>query len=144
VTTAYLALGSNLGERAENLRAACRLLEEHPQIRIAARSLLYETQSVEGGGPHAFLNAALRIETTLAARELLDVMQDIESTLGRPQPPRTGPRLVDMDILLFGEQTIDEPGLQVPHPRMNRRAFVLRPLCDVLEGGWVRPAREEW
>lgn len=144
MTTAYLALGSNLGDRAANLRAACDLLEDTAHIHIAARSALYETQSVEGGGPNDFLNAALRIETRLTARELLAVTQRIESTLGRPQPPRHGPRPVDIDILLFGDATIDEPGLQVPHPRMHRRAFVLRPLCDVLKDGWVRPSREKW
>ncbi len=144
MTTAYLALGSNLGERADNLRAAHALLEENPQIRIAARSGFYETQSVEGGGPNDFLNAALRIETSLSARELLELIRRIESELGRPQPPRHGPRLVDIDILMFGDETIDEPDLKVPHPRMNRRAFVLRPLCDVLEGGWIQPVETNW
>lgn len=146
MTTVYLALGSNLGDRAENLRKACKLLEHHPQIKIAARSALYETQSVEGGGPEDFLNAAVRIETELSPRALLAMAQAIESAFGRvtTDGSRSGPRSLDVDILLFGEAAIDEPGLQVPHPRMTRRAFVLRPLCDVLEGGWVKETNEDW
>jgi 2-amino-4-hydroxy-6-hydroxymethyldihydropteridine diphosphokinase len=144
MTTAYLALGSNIGDRVENLRAACRLLEENGNIQLAAKSRIYETQSVEGGGPDDFLNACLRITTTLAAMQLLQFIRDIEFSLGRPQPPRHGPRLIDIDILLFGDEVINEPQLQVPHPRMTRRAFVLRPLSDVIEGGWVHEYSESW
>jgi 2-amino-4-hydroxy-6-hydroxymethyldihydropteridine diphosphokinase len=144
VIVAYLALGTNLGERLENLRRACALLEAHPQIEIEARSAIYETQSVEGGGEGNFLNAAVRIRTSLPARELLIVTQGIETQLGRPQPPRHGARLIDIDLLLYGEETISTPELQVPHPRMWRRAFVLRPLSDVLEDGWVRQTDESW
>jgi 2-amino-4-hydroxy-6-hydroxymethyldihydropteridine diphosphokinase len=144
VTTAYLALGANLGDRLAALRRACALLEEHPDIAIEARSAIYETESVEAGGQGDFLNAALRIRTGLSARDLLRVTRGIEETLGRPQPPRHGARLIDIDILLFGEEKIDLPDLQVPHPRMWRRAFVLRPLSDVLPNGWVREANENW
>ena len=146
MTIAYLALGSNLGDRAANLRKACKLLEHHPAIKVAARSAIYETQSVEGGGPDDFLNAAVRIDTTLSPRALLAMTQAIESAFGRvpAEGSRSGPRAMDVDILLFGDAAIDEPGLQVPHPRMTRRAFVLRPLCDVLEGGWVKDTNEDW
>ena len=144
MTTAYLALGSNVGDRAAHLRRACRQLEQHPAISVVARSAIYEAQSVEGGGPGDFLNAALRIETPLSAWELLEAVQAIEIALGRPQPPRSGPRLIDVDILLFGDERINAPELQVPHPRMVRRAFVLRPLCDVLEGGWIKLTAESW
>jgi 2-amino-4-hydroxy-6-hydroxymethyldihydropteridine diphosphokinase len=72
------------------------------------------------------------------------VTQEIEIALGRPQPPRHGARLIDIDILLFGDERIDTPELQIPHPRMLHRAFVLRPLSDVLEGGWVRQAPDNW
>ena len=143
-TTAYLALGSNQGDRAENLRQACRLLAQNEAIEIEARSALYETESVEGGGPANFLNAAIRVSTTLTSRQLLATVNEIEAAMGRPHPPRQGPRLIDIDILLFGDERIDTPDLQIPHPRMLHRAFVLRPLSDVLEGGWVRPAAENW
>lgn len=144
LATAYLALGSNIGDRASNLRGAVQLLDEHEAITVVARSAIYETQSVEGGGPGDFLNAALRIETMLDAPTLLQVTQDIENRLGRPQPPRHGPRLIDIDILLFGDERVNTSELKLPHPRMERRAFVLRPLCDVLEGGWVRPSATSW
>jgi 2-amino-4-hydroxy-6-hydroxymethyldihydropteridine diphosphokinase len=137
MTTAYLALGSNVGDRAANLRAACEYLERSRAVKIVAKSRIYETQSVEGGGPGNFLNAALRVRTTLTAVQLLHRAQEVETALGRPQPPREGPRLIDIDILLFGKEIIATPALQIPHPRMFYRAFVLRPLCDVLEGGWV-------
>jgi 2-amino-4-hydroxy-6-hydroxymethyldihydropteridine diphosphokinase len=143
-TTAYLALGSNQGDRVANLDRACHLLEKGGALRIAARSAIYETESVEGGGPEDFLNAALRIETPLSAFELLAEIRGIEGVMGRPQPPRSGTRLIDIDILFFGNETIETPELTVPHPRMWRRAFVLRPLCDVLEGGWVVPAQTQW
>lgn len=143
-TTAYLALGSNQGDRAANLQRACHLLETGESLHIAAHSLIYETQSVEGGGPDDFLNAALRVETTLTAFELLCEIRRIEGTMGRPQPPRSGTRLIDIDILFYGDETIETPELTIPHPRMWRRAFVLRPLSDVLEGGWVKPAKEQW
>jgi 2-amino-4-hydroxy-6-hydroxymethyldihydropteridine diphosphokinase len=143
MTTAYLALGSNIGDRAANLRIACDLLEA-AGITIEARSSFYETQSVEGGGPDDFFNAALRIETALSALELLHVCQRIEEQLGRPLPPRSGPRTVDIDVLMFGDACFDTPELQLPHPRMLHRTFVLRPLCDVLEGGWVQTVNETW
>lgn len=142
--TAYLSLGSNIGARANNLREAVQQLESHIGIRVLARSKIYETQSVEGGGPDDFLNAVLRVETTLTAHELWVVCRTIESTLGRPQPPRHGPRVIDIDILLFANQTHETPELQIPHPRMAHRPFVLKPLLDVLEGGWVRETDETW
>lgn len=143
MTTAYLGLGANLGDRLANLQRACDMLQQ-PGITVEARSWIYESESVEGGGEGAFLNAALRIRTELAARDLLRVTTEVEKALGRPQPPRQGARLIDIDILLFGSEIIDMPELQVPHPRMWRRAFVLRPLCDVLEGGWIRQTDLRW
>lgn len=143
MTTVYLGLGSNLGDRAYNLSEAARILEENG-IKIAARSKIYQTQSVEGGGQADFLNAVLRVETAWEPLELLALCQKIEVELGRPMPPRKGPRLIDLDILLWDEAELDLPNLQVPHPRMNRRAFVLRPLLDVLEGGWTEISDEDW
>lgn len=136
MTIVYLALGSNLGDRLKNLKAACRELESD-DLRIEAFSRIYETQSVEGGGPNDFLNAAVRATWNGSALELLKWTQSVEEKLGRQPPPRQGPRTVDIDILLFGDETIDTPELRIPHPRMMRRPFVLRPLCDVLPGGWL-------
>ena len=143
MTIAYLALGSNAGDRLAHLQSACAALEA-AGVRIAARSEIYETESVEGGGEGEFLNAALRIETSLSARELMKLCLKIESESGRAMPPRHGPRELDVDILLFGDEVHNEPELQIPHPRMLRRAFVLRPLSDVLEGGWLRKSALGW
>lgn len=142
--TVYLALGANSGDKIGNLRRAVAELQSEAEVEIAARSKIYETQSVEGGGPEDFLNAALRVQTSLAPREFLRVLQRIESDLGRPQPPRKGPRVIDIDILIWDDQRIDWPDLQVPHPRMHARAFVLRPLLDILESGWLRASAETW
>ena len=144
MTTAYLALGSNTGDRVEYLRQAAERLAAHSQISVEAKSKIYETQSVEGGGETDFLNAALRLSTSLTALELFEVTRHIEETLGRPQPPRHGPRVIDIDILIFGDERIESEVLTVPHPRMYRRAFVLQPLLDVLEGGWVNATNLDW
>lgn len=144
--TVYLALGCNQGERLTNLRKACRMLEYHPEIQVAARSKIYETQSVEDGGTGDFLNAAVRIETTLSPQALLAMTQAIESAFGRlpDEKHRGGARPMDVDILLFGDLEINENNLRIPHPRALRRAFMVKPLGDVLEGGWVRETEEEW
>ena len=144
MTIAYLALGSNVGDRLRNFQEAVRLLENVEGVTVEARSRIYETQSVEGGGPDDFFNAALRVSTSLSPRELLEAIQQIETKIGRPQPPRHGPRLIDIDILLYGEAQISEPDLQVPHPRMHRRAFVLKPLLDVLDSGWTQETNLSW
>lgn len=147
MTTAYLALGSNRGDRIQNLRRAATQLEA-AGILIEARSKIYTTESVEGGGEGDFLNAALRIRTQLTARQLLGILRQIETENGRPPGEhgghRGGPRTLDLDILLFGDEVHNEPDLEIPHPRMGRRAFVLRPLLDVLDGGWVLEASESW
>jgi 2-amino-4-hydroxy-6-hydroxymethyldihydropteridine diphosphokinase len=144
MTTVYLAMGSNIGDRMDNLRQACARLDKSSDLQIEARSRIYETQSVEGGGPDDFLNACVRVQTSMSPMQLLHCIRHVEYAMGRPQPPRHGPRLIDIDILLFGEETIDTPELQVPHPRMARRAFVLRPLSDVLKGGWVNEYSSQW
>ena len=144
MTIAYLALGSNVGNRLENLQVAAKMLDVTDGIEVEARSQIYETQSVVGGGPDDFLNAALRVSTQLSARELLTAIQQIETQIGRPQPPRHGPRLIDIDILLYGDAQIAEDDLQIPHPRMSHRAFVLKPLLDVLDGGWTKATDFDW
>ena len=84
------------------------------------------------------------METSLSPRELLEKIREVETVLGRPQPPRHGPRAIDIDILLFGDSKICEADLEIPHPRMSRRAFVLKPLLDVLEGGWTQATNWNW
>ncbi|HEX8550308.1 MAG TPA: 2-amino-4-hydroxy-6-hydroxymethyldihydropteridine diphosphokinase [Abditibacteriaceae bacterium] len=143
MTTAYLALGSNVGDRAANLHAACDALEA-AGVAVVARSHIYQTPPAEGCGGEEFFNAALRIETKLSARELLTLCLETEARLGREMPPRHGPRPLDIDILLFGDETHDEPDLQIPHPRMLHRAFVLRPLCDVLDGAQWKESTVEF
>ena len=135
-TVAYLALGSNEGDRLAHFQSACAALEQ-AGVAVIARSKIYCSAPAEGCSGEEFFNAALRVETSLSARELLQLCLKIESESGRAMPPRNGPRPLDIDILLFGDETRDEPDLQIPHPRMMWRVFVLRPLCDVLEGGNV-------
>ena len=145
--TAYVALGSNEGDRAGNLRAAVRILSGDG-VWVEAKSGIYESESVEGGGPGDFLNAVVRVTTTLEPAALLGRLQAIETELGRPQAEhgrhRGGARSIDLDLLFYGEIRYDSPELELPHPRLHRRPFVLRPLLDVLEGGWVRQASVNW
>ena len=143
MTTAYLALGSNVGDRLAHFQRACAALDL-AGVQVIARSKIYSSAPAEGCDGGEFFNAALRIETSLSARELLNLCLQIESESGRAMPPRNGPRPLDIDILLFGDDSHDEPDLQIPHPRMMRRAFVLRPLCDVLEGGEVQESTVEF
>lgn len=145
---AFLGLGSNVEPRRKYLQAALQVLGEHPQIEILAKSPIYVSQSVEGGGETDFLNAVLRIETDLSPQQLLGFIQQVERDNGRERAidneHRVGTRTLDIDILRFDDLTIDEPDLQIPHPRMSARAFVLRPLLDVQDSGWVEMSREQW
>lgn len=144
---AYLALGSNVGDRHAFLRQAERELENHSQINVLRKSRIYETESVEDGGEGDFLNAVICIETSLTPHQVLEISQKIEASLGRPVPPRQGPRCIDIDILFFERQGPAEAPLQflqLPHPRMHRRAFVLAPLLDVLRNGEVKLSPLTW
>ena len=143
MTIAYLALGSNLGDRHANLRGAVTQLER-VGVRVAGRSKIYSSVSIDSGGVGEFLNAALRIETGLTAPELLRMCQRVEASAGRRAPAtpgdkRVGPRALDVDILLFGDETHDSPTLQIPHPRALSRDFVLMPLLDVLQSADAQP-----
>ena len=134
--TAYIALGSNLGERPAHLRQALALLGEHAGIQVARVSSFYETDPVGGPpGQPRFLNAAAELTTTLSATELLRALLDVETKLGRVRLEKDGPRTLDLDLLLFDHETlnINEPGLQltVPHPRMHERFFALEPLAEI-------------
>jgi 2-amino-4-hydroxy-6-hydroxymethyldihydropteridine diphosphokinase len=129
-TSAYLGLGSNLGDRLEHLRETVRRLAKSEDIEVLRSSRVFETEPVGPPQP-AYLNAVIEVRTTLGARELLEACQAVEHDLGRVRTERWGPRTIDVDILTFDDQTIDEPDLQVPHPRMHERGFVLVPLGEL-------------
>jgi 2-amino-4-hydroxy-6-hydroxymethyldihydropteridine diphosphokinase len=128
----YIALGSNLGDRLEHLQIGAQLLEVHQGIRITGKSRIFETEPV--GGPDnqgAYLNAVARLESRFSARDLLNILLEVEHLRGRVRSERWGPRTLDLDLLIHGLERIDEPGLIVPHPRLHERAFVLEPLADL-------------
>jgi len=127
--TAYLALGTNLGNRLGNLRAALTALAS--QVRIMAKSRIYETQPWGFTDQPAFLNIAVRIETDLSPAALLTFLKKLEADLGRTPTFRNGPRLIDLDILFYNNLILNPPPLVIPHPRLHERAFVLVPLADV-------------
>jgi len=132
VVTAYVGLGSNLGDREGYLRAALDALRADPALELRAVSSVRETDPVGLLDQPRFLNAAARVETALSARALLERLLAVERALGRTRAgPRFGPRTIDLDLLLFGDQAIDEPGLAVPHPRLHERRFVLEPLAEL-------------
>ena len=127
----YLSLGSNLGDRRRHLLAGLRGLDA-AGVRPVACSPLYRTEPVGGPPQDDFLNLVLEVETALEPRALLQVAQQVEHRLGRrPQGERGGPRSLDIDLLLYRDLTVDEPGLQVPHPRYPQRRFVLVPLAQL-------------
>jgi 2-amino-4-hydroxy-6-hydroxymethyldihydropteridine diphosphokinase len=140
VTRAYVGLGANVGDRAATLEQALELLAAH--VEVVAVSTLRETEPWGYLDQPSFLNGAAAVETDLAPRELLDVLLAIEQELGRVrgEGPRYGPRAVDLDLLLFGDDVVDEPGLTVPHPRLFERAFALEPLAE-LDPTLVVPAQ---
>ena len=128
---AYLGLGSNLGERLDTLQQAVDLLVREPGVRPIASSRIWETDPVGGPPQPDFLNVVLRVDTELTPFELLDACQRTERALGREREVRWGPRTIDIDLLLFGDQQLDVPTLTLPHPRMTSRAFVLLPLLEL-------------
>jgi 2-amino-4-hydroxy-6-hydroxymethyldihydropteridine diphosphokinase len=130
VTRSYLGLGSNLGDRLENLRRSLDLLEERG-IAVLRSSRVYETDPVGGPEQPDYLNAVVEVESSGSARELLEACLEVEAIMGRVRGERWGPRVIDVDVLSFGAESIDEPDLQVPHPRMHGRGFVLIPLLEL-------------
>jgi len=128
--TVYLSLGSNLGERAKNLRAAIAALAD-AGVRVGKVSSFYETEPVDLREQPWFLNCAVEGKTELPASALLKKLREIETRMGSKKMVAKGPRLIDVDILLYGRETIDTPELQVPHPRMHSRRFVLVPLEEI-------------
>ena len=128
--SAYLALGSNLGDRLETLQRAVELMDARLRIQVVRSSRVYETEPLGPPQP-AYLNAVVEVLTDLEPRELLKETQAVEDELGRVRGERWGPRTIDVDVLTFDEREIDEPELVVPHPRMHERGFVLVPLGEL-------------
>ena len=133
---AYVGLGSNLGEREATLREALARLGEVEGIEVVAVSSFRETNPVGVVDQPRFVNAAAALETVLGPRELLERLLEVERGLGRDRSreERWGPRTIDLDLLLYGEETVAEVGLEVPHPRLAERAFVLDPLLELDPG----------
>jgi 2-amino-4-hydroxy-6-hydroxymethyldihydropteridine diphosphokinase len=139
VIRAYVGLGANLGDREAALRAALEQLAAESGIRVAAVSAFRETEPVGIVDQPRFLNAAVAVDTELPPRELLDRLLAIEQRLGRTRDgPRFGPRTIDLDLLVYGDAEIVEPGLTVPHRRLHERLFALEPLVE-LDPGLVAP-----
>ena len=138
----YIALGSNMGDRRAHIRAALNELGLHPRVRVLRCSSLHETAPVGGpDGQPRFLNAAAELETSLPPRNLLDWMHEIERRHGRVRSERWGPRTLDLDLLIYRERVIDDPGLTVPHPRMWERDFVMTPLREICGAAMLAAAR---
>ena len=131
MTVAYVGLGANLGSREETLRRAIAILGEADGVDVLAVSQLRETEPIGVVDQPRFLNGAVAVETTRTSRELLELLLGIERTLGRVREGRWGPRTVDLDLLVYGDEVVDEPGLRVPHPRLHERRFALEPLAEL-------------
>jgi 2-amino-4-hydroxy-6-hydroxymethyldihydropteridine diphosphokinase len=143
VTRAFVGLGANLGDRERTLRAAVEALGDEDGVELVSVSTFRETEPVGVGEQPRFLNGAAALDTTLTARALLDLLLAVEQRFGRVRVPgEHGPRTLDLDLLLYGDEEIAEPGLAVPHPRLHERRFVLEPLAE-LAPGLVVPGRGE-
>jgi 2-amino-4-hydroxy-6-hydroxymethyldihydropteridine diphosphokinase len=141
VTRAYVGLGANLGDRERTLLEAVTALAADDGVEVVAVSTLRETEPVGVGEQPLYLNGAAELETTLSAHELLDRLLAVEQRFGRVRVPgEHAPRTLDLDLLLYGDEVIDEPGVTVPHPRLHERRFVLEPLAE-LAPGLVVPGR---
>ena len=130
-TTAYIGLGSNLGDRKGHIDKALKILAGDEGIELAGASDIIETAPLGGGGNREYLNAVAEVTTTLSAEGLHKVMADIETSLGRTRPEKFSPRTIDLDLLLFGDEIINSPDLTVPHSQMHLRSFVLKGLCQL-------------
>ena len=129
--TAYIGLGGNVGDVFTNMQSALHTLNSNEQISVRSISNLYKTPPWGIEDQDWFLNACASIETELSAQELLNQCLETEKTLKRVRDVRWGPRTIDLDVLIFGQEVIEEDKLQIPHPRMHERAFVLKPMADI-------------
>jgi 2-amino-4-hydroxy-6-hydroxymethyldihydropteridine diphosphokinase len=131
MTLAYVGLGANIGEPRRQLQAAIEELKQLPDSAVLLASGLYRSAPLGHVDQPDFLNAVVQIDTRLRPEALLERLQEIEGRHGRQRPFAGAPRTLDLDLLLYGDQTIDTPRLKVPHPRMHQRAFVLKPLAEI-------------
>lgn len=138
---AFIAVGSNLGDRAENIRRAEKLLQNSARVKILRKSAFYETDPVGGPPQGKFLNAVWEVDTPLQPQGLLGRLLAIEQELGRVRGERNLPRPLDLDILFYDRETIELPGLTIPHPRLHERLFVLKPLAEIA-GDFRHPVLE--
>jgi 2-amino-4-hydroxy-6-hydroxymethyldihydropteridine diphosphokinase len=138
VIDAYIGLGANLGDRMGNLRAALVRLDREPGFRVRAVSRVWDTTPVGPPQPR-FFNAAVRLSTLLSPQSTMRRLLEIEERLGRVRRERWGPREIDLDLLLYGDRRVKEPSLEIPHPRLHERMFVLAPLAEIA-GRVVHPA----
>jgi len=129
----YIGIGSNLGNRQANIEAAIERLQQVERIEVKKISSVYETKPVGGPEQPDYLNAVVEIKTGLTPRGLLAALHEIENTLGRKRLVKNGPRTIDLDILTYGDEKINEPDLKIPHPRMSEREFVQAPLKELLK-----------
>jgi 2-amino-4-hydroxy-6-hydroxymethyldihydropteridine diphosphokinase len=127
----YIGIGSNLGDKLENCRRAISAVAAEEKNRIVRCSSFYKTEPVGKKDQDWFVNAALAVETSLLPRELLDLLLAVETDLGRERRERWGPRVIDLDILFYGDRVVHEPGLEIPHPRVQDRRFVLVPMQEI-------------
>ena len=125
----FVALGSNLGDRPVNLAQALSAMEEF--AKVVRRSPVYETAPMYMTEQPRFLNMVVQIQTDHEPRQLLTLLKEAETRLGRESGARYGPRIIDLDIVLYDDQVVDQPNLKIPHPGLTERAYVLRPLCDI-------------
>ena len=130
MSTAYIGVGANLGDALHTVRAAIAAMEVMPDTRLSARSSLYRSAPVDASGDD-FINAVVRLDTSLPAQSLLEHLQHIERVFGRERPFRNAPRTLDLDLLIYDQTTTNTPRLELPHPRMSDRAFVLLPLLEI-------------
>jgi len=131
MVTAYIGIGSNLGDRSANIDKAVFRLKTTDGIVVTKISTIYETDPVGGPPQGKFLNGVIEIKTELLPSDLLDCLKDIESDLGRVQSERNAPRPIDLDILLYGDYQTESANIEIPHPRMREREFVLRGLREI-------------
>ena len=131
LTTAYLALGSNLGERLEQLRAALQMLDAASGVSVLRASSVYQNRAIGMGDADPFLNAVIEVSTSRSAEDLLDLCLLVENQLGRVRTGVWAPRTIDVDVLIYGEAKVESERLQLPHPRIVERDFVLKPLADI-------------
>jgi len=138
MSVAYIGIGSNLGDREFNCKQAIGLLRQKGTT-VSKESSLYETKPWGVRDQPLFLNMAIEVETDLKPFELLRTLKDIEKKMGREETFLWGPRIIDLDILLYDNNIVDEKGLRIPHPHMQDREFVLRPLCEIA-GDVIHPS----